>query len=134
MITRLHHATILVLDHEVARDFYVDKLGFEIRTDAEFGEGNRWLTVGPKTQPDLEIILALPEMTMKPEIAAQVRELISQGAFGVGVFESSDIHRDYEDLKAKGVIFKKPPEEQFYGIEALIVDPFGNWFSLTQRK
>ncbi len=134
MITRLNHATILVLDHEIAREFYVDKLGFEIRTDAEFGEGDRWLTVGPKTQPDLEIVLALPEMTMKPEIAAQVRELIKQGAFGVGVFESSDIHRDYAELTARGVTFKGPPEEQFYGIEALIVDPFGNWFSVTQRK
>jgi catechol 2,3-dioxygenase-like lactoylglutathione lyase family enzyme len=134
VITRLNHVSVLVLDHEVAYDFYVNKLGFEVRTDATFGEGNRWLTVGPKTQPDLEIVLALPEMTMKPEVAAQVRELIAAGTFGAGVFESSDIHKDYEELTAKGVQFKGPPEEQFYGIEALMVDPFGNWFSVTQRK
>ncbi|RYG25120.1 VOC family protein [bacterium] len=134
MITRLNHVSILVLDHDVAYDFYVNKLGFEVRTDATFGEGNRWLTVGPKSQPDLEIVLALPEMTMKPEVAAQIRELIAAGTFGCGVFESSDIHKDYEELTAKGVQFKGPPEEQFYGIEALMTDPFGNWFSVTQRK
>ncbi len=134
MITRMNHVSVLVLDHEVAYEFYVNKLGFEVRTDAAFGEGNRWLTVGPKSQPDLEIILALPEMTMKPEIAAQVRELVKGGAFGSGVFESSDIHADYAELKAKGVEFKGPPEEQFYGTEALMSDPFGNWFSVTQRK
>lgn len=134
MIKHLNHVSLLVLDHEVAYDFYVKKLGFEVRTDASFGEGQRWLTVGPKTQPDLEIILALPEMTMKPEVARQVRELISAGTFGGGVFESTDIQKDYEELKAKGVEFKGPPEEQFYGTEAIMVDPFGNWFSVTQRK
>ena len=71
---------------------------------------------------------------MKPEVAAQVRELVAQGAFGAGVFESSDVHRDYEELTAKGVVFKGPPEEQPYGTQAVMVDPFGNWFSVTQRK
>ena len=27
-----------------------------------------------------------------------------------------------------------PPEERFYGIEAVVKDNSGNWFSLTQRK
>lgn len=27
-----------------------------------------------------------------------------------------------------------PPKEEFYAIEALLKDPFGNWFSMTQRK
>ena len=33
MITRLTHATIWVLDQDEAHDFYVGKLGFEVRTD-----------------------------------------------------------------------------------------------------
>ena len=134
MIRSLSHTSVYVLDQDEALKFYRDKLGFEVRTDATMDNGFRWLTVGPKTQPDLEIVLALPEMTMKPEVASQVRELIAAGTFGAGVFESSDIHKDYEELTAKGVQFKGPPEEQFYGIEALMIDPFGNWFSVTQRK
>ena len=33
MITRLNHVTLPVLDHATALDFYVGKLGFEVRTD-----------------------------------------------------------------------------------------------------
>ena len=33
MITKLSHATIYVLDHDLAYDFYVNKLGFDVRMD-----------------------------------------------------------------------------------------------------
>ncbi|MGV3618618.1 MAG: VOC family protein [Fimbriimonas sp.] len=136
MITRLSHATIWVLDQDLAYDFYVGKLGFEVRTDAKMDGGFRWLTVGPKTQPDLEIVLMLVGSgpMMDEETAAQLRSLVGKGAVGTGVMETDDCQRTYEELTAKGVEFKSPPEEQFYGIEALMKDPFGNWFSVTQRK
>lgn len=51
MINKLSHVTIYVLDQDRAREFYVDKLGFEIRSDATMEGGFRWLTVGPKAQP-----------------------------------------------------------------------------------
>ena len=38
----------------------------------------------------------------------------------------------YEELKAKGVEFIKPPTKEFYGTEALFKDNSGNWFSLAQ--
>jgi hypothetical protein len=40
----------------------------------------------------------------------------------------------YQELKARGVDFLQEPAERFYGTEALFRDPFGNWFSLTERK
>lgn len=39
MITKLSHSTIYVLDQDEAYDFYVNKLGFEVRTDAPMGSG-----------------------------------------------------------------------------------------------
>jgi catechol 2,3-dioxygenase-like lactoylglutathione lyase family enzyme len=33
MITELSHTTIWVLDQDEARDFYTEKLGFEVNTD-----------------------------------------------------------------------------------------------------
>jgi hypothetical protein len=42
---------------DAAEDFYVNKLGFELKTDATMDNGFRWLTVAPKGQPDLEIVL-----------------------------------------------------------------------------
>ncbi|HEY6162010.1 MAG TPA: VOC family protein, partial [Bacteroidia bacterium] len=47
MISKLSHVSIFVLDQDSAKDFYVNKLGFTVRTDAPMGPGMRWLTVSP---------------------------------------------------------------------------------------
>jgi catechol 2,3-dioxygenase-like lactoylglutathione lyase family enzyme len=136
MISRLSHASIFVLDQNSAYQFYVETLGFKVHTDAEFGPGMRWLTVTPPGQPDMELtLMAITEgMMFNKESAATMRDLVKKGTFGFGVFECNDIYATYEELKAKGVEFVKPPKEEFYGIEALFKDDSGNWFSLGQKK
>jgi catechol 2,3-dioxygenase-like lactoylglutathione lyase family enzyme len=135
MITKLNHVNVFVLDQEKAFDFYVNKLGFKVHTDAPMGEGVRWLTVCTPMQPDLEIILMpiTEGMLFDKESAEAMRALVKKGTFGFGVFECEDVYATYEELKAKGVQFKKPPTKQFYGIEALFIDDSGNWFSLGQK-
>ena len=135
MITRMSHTTIYVLDQSEALKFYRDKLGFEVRNDKTMDNGFRWLTVGPKTQPDLQIILMpIHESPMFPaDKVAQLRKLVESGALGAGVLEVDDCRKTYEELKAKGVEFMGPPQERFYGIEALMKDNSGNWFSMTQH-
>ena len=136
MITKLNHVSIFVLDQDSAFDFYVNKLGFEVHTDASMGPGSRWLTVCPPEQPDLEIsLMAVDEgMMFKKEAAAQMRDLVSKGTFGFGVFECRDLLATYEELTAKGIEFTKPPTKEFYGYEALFKDDSGNWFSLAQKE
>jgi catechol 2,3-dioxygenase-like lactoylglutathione lyase family enzyme len=136
MITKLSHASIYVLDQDEAYDFYVNKLGFNVHTDAPMGPGMRWLTVCPKEQPDLEISLMPIKagMMFSEEAAEQLRNLVKNGTFGFGVFETNDIYATYEELKAKGVEFSKAPTKEFYGIEALFKDNSGNWFSLGQKN
>src|SRR6478735_1311321 len=136
MITKMSHVCVYVLNQDEAYDFYVNKLGFEVRTDAPMGPGMRWLTVGPKDQPDLEItLMSISEgMMFTKDTAAQMRELVKNGTFGFGVFECKDIYATYEELKNKGVEFTKAPKEEFYGIEAILKDDSGNWFSLGQKK
>jgi predicted enzyme related to lactoylglutathione lyase len=136
VITRLSHATLYVLDQSEALTFYRDKLGFEVRADMAMDNGFRWLTVGPKTQPDLEIILmAVKESPMfAADKVAMLRQLLQGGALGAGVLEVDDCQQTYEEMKAKGVEFMSPPTERFYGIEALFKDNSGNWFSMCQRK
>jgi catechol 2,3-dioxygenase-like lactoylglutathione lyase family enzyme len=131
----MSHTTIYVLDQSEALKFYRDKLGFEVRNDKTMDNGFRWLTVGPKTQPDLQIILMpIHESPMFPaEKVAQLRKLVESGALGAGVLEVDDCRKTYEELKAKGVEFMGPPQERFYGIEALMKDNSGNWFSMTQH-
>jgi catechol 2,3-dioxygenase-like lactoylglutathione lyase family enzyme len=135
MISKLSHSNIYVLDQDSARDFYVNKLGFKVHTDAPMGPGMNWLTVTPPEQPEMEIILMPVKegMMFDKETAASMRELIKKGTFGFGVFQCKDIYATYEELKAKGVEFKKEPKEEFYGIEALFRDDSGNWFSLGQK-
>ena len=135
MIQKYSHVTLYVLDQDVAYDFYVNKLGFEVRMDHNMGSW-RWLTVSPPAQPDLQIVL-LPVMTgptVDEAAAAQIRELVKGGKLMTGVMQTADCQKTYEELRAKGVEFTSPPQEKFYGIEAIMKDPFGNWFSLTQPK
>jgi len=136
MIQRMSHTAIFVPDQDQAKEFYVTKLGFEIKTDATMPNGFRWLTVSPKGQPELEIILMkiAPGPKLHEEDVAAIKELVKKGAFGAGVFDTADCRKTYEELKARGVEFLAPPKEEFYGIQAVFRDPFGNWFSLTQPK
>lgn len=133
MIRKLSHATIYVLDQDDARDFYVNKLGFEVRMDQSMDNGFRWLTVSPKGQPDLQLILMKVDgPNIKPEVAAVLKGLVEQGRINGGVLQTDDTRATYEELKAKGVEFLSPPTERFYGIECVMKDNSGNWFSLNQ--
>lgn len=135
MITKLGHTSILVLDQDSAYDYYVNKLGFEVHTDAKMDGGFRWLTVKLPTQPDMEFILMpVTNYTKDPEDQKVLTDLVKKGTFGLGVFETDDCRKTYEELKTKGVTFKGEPEEQFYGIEAIVQDDSGNWFSMCERK
>jgi len=132
--------TVFVLDQDRAKEFYTGKLGFEVRTDLTMGgdfdgagQGFRWLTVGPPDQPDLEIILADCSMGHDEATAGRIRELVAKGALGSGVLETPDCHKAYEELSARGVVFVQEPATRPYGIEAVLRDDSGNWFSLTQR-
>jgi catechol 2,3-dioxygenase-like lactoylglutathione lyase family enzyme len=134
MIARMSHTTIYVLNQQDALEFYTQKLGFEVRMDHTMDGGFRWLTVGPKAQPDLEIILMEVKASpmMDEATARQFRALIENGKIGAGVFETADCRKTYEELKRKGVQFVSPPQERFYGVEAIMKDNSGNWFSMTQ--
>ena len=136
MITKLSHASFFVSDQNKAYDFYVTKLGFKVNTDATMDNGFRWLTINPPEQPDLEIILFPTDGAngFDEEINKALNFLLEKGVMGAGAFYTSDCRATYEELKAKGVQFKSEPKEQFYGIEAIITDGCGNWFSMTQPK
>jgi catechol 2,3-dioxygenase-like lactoylglutathione lyase family enzyme len=137
MITKVSHVTFFVLDQDKAHDFYVNKLGFKVNTDAKMENGFRWLTITPPDQPGLEIALLNPlsgMMKYDDETKEAFRVLLEKGALGAGVLHTPDCRATYEELKAKGVGFKGEPKEQFYGTEVILDDGLGNWFSMTQPK
>jgi catechol 2,3-dioxygenase-like lactoylglutathione lyase family enzyme len=141
MITKLSHFLLFVLDQDSAKEFYTEKLGFEVRTDFQMGEGFedggsgfRWLTVSPPDQPDVVVILADTAMGNDEQTAKQLRALVAKGALGATVFDTDDCQKTYEELSGRGVVFTSEPAERPYGIEAVFRDDSGNTFSLTERR
>ncbi len=135
MIQKVSHITLVVEDQQQAKQFYVDKLGFDLRVDHDMGNWH-WMTVSPKGQPELEIVLMPVDSYPKldDEGRASLRKLLRAGMLPTAVLQTSDCRKTYEELTAKGVEFKSEPKERFYGVEALFGDPFGNWFSLTEPR
>lgn len=133
MFTGINVSQIYVLDQDEALDFYVNKLGLEVSTDVDLGF-MRWLTVCVPGQPEREILLERPgPPAMDHATAEQVRELITKGAIGGWVgFVTDDCRKTFEELSARGVEFTDGPNEQPYGIDAGIRDPFGNKLRFVQ--
>ena len=86
----MSHTSIFVSDQDRAYEFYVNKLGFKVNTDAKMDNGFRWLTLNPPDQPDLEIILfpAAGENGFDDDVKAAMKLLLDKGAMGAGALEA----------------------------------------------
>src|ERR671930_1531928 len=118
---RIANAQLWVNDQDEALEFYTQKLGMEVRSDATLPEMGdfRWLTVGPAGQSDVAItLMAIPgPPVMDDETAAQVRALMAKGFAGTVFLTTDDCQASYEELKGRGVEFTEAPEERPYGID-----------------
>lgn len=144
MIKALTHVSILVLDIDEALKFYTEVLGFAI-LENETNDGFRWVTVAPKGQTDIRIIL-LPasdeadqgccgscesddDCDMEDEDMSDV-----VGRQGVFCFSTENCQKTFEELTARGVEFTGEPEEMPWGIQATFADLYGNCFCIIQAK
>jgi len=134
MITNISLVTVYCLDQDAARDFYVDVLGFDARTDVTMGEGYRWVTVGHPSQPELEVTPMTPGPPLDPDAADFVRRQLEKGSMGGLGLAVDDCRKTYEELSAKGVTFLQEPSDRPYGVEAVMRDNSGNWLVLVESK
>jgi catechol 2,3-dioxygenase-like lactoylglutathione lyase family enzyme len=134
MILNVSLVTLYCLDQSAARDFYVQNLGFEPRTDVTMGEGFRWVTIGHPSQPELEVTLMLPGPPLSPEAADFVRGQLESGQMGGLGLRVDDCHKTYEELSSHGVTFVQEPSDRPYGVEAVMRDNSGNWLVLVEPK
>lgn len=134
MITNISLVTVFCLDQDAARDFYVNTLGFETRTDISMGEGFRWVTIGHPSQPEIEVTLMLPGPPLDAEAAAFVRRQLEKGEMGGLGLRVDDCRRTYRELSAKGVTFLQEPADRPYGVEAVMRDVSGNWLVLVEPR
>ncbi|GAA2430931.1 VOC family protein [Streptomyces macrosporus] len=134
MIKGLAIATVWSTDQERDLRFFTEKLGFEVRSDVSMGD-MRWITVGAKDQPDVELTLMRTDGSgLDPESAEALTKLVDKGVLGAGVMRTDDCRATYEELRARGVEFLQEPQERPYGTEAIFRDESGNWYSLTERR
>ena len=134
MILNVSLINVFCLDQSATRDFYVQNLGFETRTDVTMGEGYRWVTIGHPSQPELEVTLMVPGPPLSPEAADFVRGQLESGQMGGLGLRVDDCRKTYEDLSAKGVSFVQEPSDRPYGVEAIMRDNTGNWLVLVEPR
>src|SRR5438876_7569267 len=135
---KLGTVQVWVNDQDEALAFYTRKLGWDVRSDQTIPEmGNfRWLTVGPKGQPDISVaLMAIPgPPIMDAQTAQQVRDVMAKGFAGTLFLTTDDVHAAYKQLKERGVEFAEEPREQPYGIDTSFRDPSGNNVRLAQVR
>ena len=134
MITNVSLVNVDRLDQDKARDFYVDVLGFQPRTDVTAGEGFRWVTAGHPSQPELALTLMTPGPPLDADAADFVRRQLEKGQMGGLGLRVDDCRKTHADLVSKGVEFIQEPVERPYGVEAVMRDVSGNWLVLVERR
>jgi catechol 2,3-dioxygenase-like lactoylglutathione lyase family enzyme len=89
-ITQVGTVIIPVSDQDRALEFYLDKLGFEKRSDSPYGKGDRWVEVAP---PGAATTIALVPPRAGDPIGIDTH---------VG-FTTDDVEADHASLRARGV-------------------------------
>ena len=89
-ITDVRTVGVPVTDQDRAVEFYVGKLGFEIRLDAPLGDGGRWIELAP---PGATTTIAL----------VRARDGIPAGVETGIRFTTTDADAEHADLQARGV-------------------------------
>ncbi|WP_295624467.1 VOC family protein [uncultured Corynebacterium sp.] len=126
---RIVFTSIFVPDQDAAREFYVDVLGFRVKTDIPMGDVS-WLTVVSPEDPDGPEIVLEPEG--HPAVGPYKKALFDDG-IPMNTFEVSDVRAEHRRLDAAGVRFTVEPQELPDGmVRAVFDDGFGNLLQIHQ--
>ena len=136
MDVKLRHCFLIVDDHDKALTFYRDALGFEVRNDVSYG-GMRWVTVGPPSQPDVNIVLEPPaaDPGISPSDRQAISDLLAKGLLRGLNFSTPDLQNTFDRVQATGVDVVQEPMDMPYGTrECAIRDPAGNLIRFVQTR
>ncbi|MFL6139223.1 MAG: VOC family protein [Frankiaceae bacterium] len=133
MDLRLSHCFISVHDQDEALAFYRDVLELEPRNDVTM-ESFRWVTLSPKSQPDVEIVLMDPRMMPHQADLDTLQSLMTKGALQGVIFWSDDVDAAFEKVRAAGAEVTQEPIDQPYGVrDCAFRDPSGNPIRLSGK-
>jgi predicted enzyme related to lactoylglutathione lyase len=112
-ISHVQVVSIPVTDQDRAREFYVDKLGFELASDFQMSPEVRWVMVKPHgAQTALTLVNWF--------------ETMPAGSLRGTVFETDDLDADVKRLTGLGVEIANGIEDAPWGRYAQFNDPDGN--------
>ena len=118
-LSRIHHIAIIVSDYEVSKDFYVNKLGFQIVRENFRPERNDWkldLKINETTELEIFGVKNPPARVTRPE-AAGLRHL---------AFFTDNIEETVSELKEKGIVTEPIRVDEFSGEKfTFFADPDG---------
>ena len=117
--------SVPVQDQEKALQFYTEKLGFVKKIDVPLGDGNRWLTVVSKEEPDGPEILLEPSPNHLEEAKVYQKALFDKG-IPYTQFNVDNTQQEYERLVSKGIEFSVKPTEMGTVKIAVFNDTCGN--------
>ncbi|MGH2868409.1 MAG: VOC family protein [Solirubrobacteraceae bacterium] len=132
----IHSSMLPQDDPEAALAFYRDTLGFEVRNDVEYG-GMHWITVGPREQPDMSIVLYPPVATpgITDEERRVIAEMMAKGTYASINLATTDVDRTFERLQASDADVVQEPIDQPYGIrDCAFRDPAGNLIRIQELR
>lgn len=122
---------IPVQDQEKALQFYTLKLGFIKKHDVPLGEGNRWLTVVSKDEPDgVEVLLEPSPNHFEP--AKTYQKALFEAGIPYTQFNVDDLQEEYDRLVHVGVAFAMKPTEMGNVKIAILDDTCGNKIQLIE--
>jgi catechol 2,3-dioxygenase-like lactoylglutathione lyase family enzyme len=125
---------VYVRDQDEALEFYVEKLGFRVHTDAKNGD-YRWLTVQHPGQPSFQLGLFTPQAPQVDAATAQsLREAVAKGAMPPLVLTVDDCRAAYEAMNGRGVEFTQEPVDRYGAVDASFRDPSGNGWKLIESR
>ena len=125
---------LYVHDQDEALQFYTEKLGFRVHTDARNGD-YRWLTVQHPDQPDFQLGLFRPQAPAVDDATAKgLAEAVAKGAMPPLVLVVEDCQAAFEAMRKRGVEFIQEPIDRYGSIDAGFRDPSGNGWKLVQAR
>jgi catechol 2,3-dioxygenase-like lactoylglutathione lyase family enzyme len=125
---------LYVRDQDEAVEFYVQRLGFRVHTDAKNGE-YRWLTVQYPEQPSFQLGLFKPQAPLvDAQTTKNLNEAVAKGAMPPLVLIVDDVRATHERLASRGVEFTQEPVERYGAVDASFRDPSGNGWKLVQAR
>ena len=127
MIKGVSQVIVPVNDQERAKGFWTDRAGFDLVTDARYGDGERGIEVSPPDGAPLLVLSLRPADELRREIPD---ELPHSPVF----FTCDDIQETYRELTDRGVRFPTPPTRMDFGWWAMFEDEEGTRYALGQRR